>query len=173
MCKHLGKIPIHWSTGSGLYHLLAFCHLPAKWSKTFCLPEKRKILSLKQHQPHWWAWLSFLLAHSSCFCQNLLTSSHHFPVQPEQKRLFCLKTHAPLADKERIRRLRRATKTCRHICLCKRQLSVDFPTQLTFFSWLGKWQASLSGGKMFGPSLSLPLSLSLSLSLWPGNLSNF
>ena len=32
MCEHLGKIPVHLSTGSGQYH-----HLPAKWSKTFCL----------------------------------------------------------------------------------------------------------------------------------------
>ena len=38
------------------------------------------------HQPHRRACLSFLLAHSSCFGQNLHPSSHHHPpVRPEQR----------------------------------------------------------------------------------------
>ena len=86
--------PVHLSTGPGQYHLHAFCHLPAKWSNSFGLPEKNIILSLHVHQPLCWARLSFFLAHSSCYCQNLQPSSHHHPpFRPEQRieRLFSFK----------------------------------------------------------------------------------
>ena len=53
--------PVHLSTGPGQYHLHAFCHLPAKWSNSFGLPEKNIILSLHVHQPLCWARLSFFL----------------------------------------------------------------------------------------------------------------
>ena len=118
-------------TGTLEHWLAAVSSFACKMVKDFLLTWKRIILSLKEHQPHWRACLSFPLAHSSFLCQNLQPSIHlHLPVRPEKKidRLSCFKTHLPLADKEKNCRLWRATKTwCWHVSA--RQFSVDFPTQ--------------------------------------------